>query len=324
MYLSAVRKFYYVNSDYEFKWDSITSYLGNDDNDDDNDKEELVPPNEDTTIEDRPYTRAELKQMFNAAQDIRVKIIISLLSSSGLRHGVLPSLKLRDLEKIDNNKYKYNIYKITAYPKSKKSKYYTFCTPECASLIDSYLEYRKNKGEILKVNSPLIREQFNTKDNLKVNNPKHLTLVTFRSLINDVLTKYTTLRKKLHFDRENNRKVGRNPTMLTHGFRKFFSVECAKSGIYPDYIDLMLGHKLPGVRGHYQKPDIMTLLEGTKDVKGYIAAIDSLTINDENRLLLENTELRQKQKVQELRLSNLEEKFNEWCLKNNLTRITSK
>ena len=258
--------------------------MGNDDDDTNND-------NDDNNNEDRPYTRAEIKQMFNAAQDIRVKIIVSLLSSSGLRHGVLPSLKLRDLEKID----KYNIYKITAYPNSKKFKYYTFCTPECSTLIDSYLyEYRKNKGEILKPSSPLIREQFNTKDNLKIINPKPLTLVTFRSLINDVLTKYTTLRKKLPFDRENNRKVGRNPTMLTHGFRKFFNTECAKAGVYPDFIEMMLGHKLPGVRGHYMKPDINTLLEGTKEVKGYLAAIDALTINDENRLSLQVQELKEK------------------------------
>jgi len=34
LYLSAVRKFYHVNSDYSFKWDLITKYLGNDDIDD--------------------------------------------------------------------------------------------------------------------------------------------------------------------------------------------------------------------------------------------------------------------------------------------------
>ena len=55
----------------------------------------------------------------------------------------------------------------------------------------------------------------------------------------------------------------------------------------------MLGHKLPGMRSHYMKPDINTLLEGTKECKGYIAAIDSLTINDENRLKRENQELKE-------------------------------
>jgi hypothetical protein len=113
--------------------------------------------------------------------------------SSGLRYGAVNILQVGDLEKIE----KYNLYKITAYRKSKKFRYYTFCSPECSTLIDSYLSYRKSKDETLKPSSPLIREQFNTKDKLKVNNPKHLTLVTFRPLINDVLTKYTTLRKKL-------------------------------------------------------------------------------------------------------------------------------
>ncbi len=226
LYLSPLRKFYYVNTDYQFKWDLITSYLGNDDTDDDDD--EYNENNSDLEQQDdRPYTKEEIKQMFDAAQDFRVKIVISLLSSSGLRHGALPILKIRDLKKIE----KYNLYQITAYRKSKKSKYYTFCSPECTTLIDSYLDYRKKQGEQLKGNSPLIREQFNTNDKLKVNNPRHLTPIAIRYMINEVLIKYSSLRKKLKFDYENNRKQGRNSTMLTHAFRKYFTVECAKSGL---------------------------------------------------------------------------------------------
>ena len=117
-------------------------------------------------------------------------------------------------------------------------------------------------------------------------------------MVNDVLIKYSSLRKKLNFDYENRRKEGRNPTMLTHGFRKFFTVECTKAGVYPDLIELMLGHKLPGVRSHYFKPDIETLLEGTREIKGYIAAIDSLTINEENRLQKQVQELKQQDDYQ--------------------------
>ena len=148
LYLSPLRKFYYVNTDYQFKWDLINSYLGNDDTDDDDYNE--VNSDLEQEQDDRPYTKEEIKQMFDAAQDFRVKIVISLLSSSGLRHGALPILKIRDLKKIE----KYNLYQITAYRKSKKSKYYTFCSPECATLIDSYLDYRKKQGEELKGNSP--------------------------------------------------------------------------------------------------------------------------------------------------------------------------
>lgn len=307
LYLTTVRKFYHVNSEYNFKWDLISSYLGNDDTDNDNYKNN----NSDLTAveaqaqeqQDRPYSRTEIKQMFNAAQDIRVKIIISLMVSSGLRYGAVTILNIGDLERIE----KYNLYQITAYRKSKKYKYYTFCSPECTTLIDSYFEYRKSKGEILKPSSPLIREQFNTKDKLKVNNPRHLTLTTFRFLINDVLTRYTTLRKKLTFNYENRRKEGRNPTMLTHGMRKFFTVECTKAGVYHEFVEIMLGHKLSGVRSHYMIPDTQTLLEGTKEVKGYVTAVDSLTINDENRLKLENQNLKQRDDQIDKRFKAIEE-----------------
>ena len=77
-YLVPIRKFYYVNSDYQFKWDLISSYLENDDTDDDDELErEGVEGGE-----DRPYSKEEIKIMSDAAQDIRVKIVISLLSSS--------------------------------------------------------------------------------------------------------------------------------------------------------------------------------------------------------------------------------------------------
>lgn len=99
LYLSAIRKFYYVNSDYNFKWHLITSYLGNDDNDDIYNNNNLDLTEEGEQHEDRPYSRTKIKQMFNAAQDIRVKIIISLLTSSGLRYGAVNILKIGDLEK---------------------------------------------------------------------------------------------------------------------------------------------------------------------------------------------------------------------------------
>ena len=293
LYLSIVKKFYVVNTDYQLKWNLINMYLGNDDTDTDDDDDDAEDPNLEEQ-QDRPYTREEIHQMFNAAQDIRVKLVISLMSSTGVRNGVVNSLKLRDLEKNE----KYNIYKLTAYRKSKKYRYHTFTTPEAANLIDLYLEYRKKHGEQLKGNSPLIREQFPTTDKLKINNPRHLTSRAIRTMINDVLIKYTNLRKKLNFDYENKRKEGKNPTKLTHAFRKFFHTECAKAGVYPDYIELMLGHKLPGVRSHYMIPDINTLLEGTKETKGYIAALDVLTINDENRLSKQVQELQEQDDYQ--------------------------
>ena len=228
--------------------------------------------------------------MLKTATDIRVKIIVLLISSSGIRMGGVPLLKLRNLTKIE----KYNLYQINVYEKSKKSNYKTFCTPECASMIDTYLQYRKHAGEELKPESPLIREQFNAEDKFKVNNPKSIGTGLVKYLVNEVLTKYSALKQKLRYDYESKRKIGKNPTMLTHGLRKYMDTEARKAGVYPDIVEILMGHKLPGVRSHYFKPDIQTLLEGTKECKGYVTAINDLTINDENRLSKQVQELKEK------------------------------
>src|SRR5215217_7354419 len=166
-YFNAIKKFYYVNSDYDFKWSLIKMYLGNDDTDD-----EYEDGNENEILEDRPYNKSEIQTMLKTATDIRVKIIILLISSSGIRSGAIPILRLRNLTKIE----KYNLYQISVYEKSKKSNYKTFCTPECAAVIDTYLNYRKHAGETLRGESPLLREQFNSSDKFKVNNPRPISL----------------------------------------------------------------------------------------------------------------------------------------------------
>jgi hypothetical protein len=79
---------------------------------------------------------------------------------------------------------------------------------------------------------------------------------------------------------------------LTHSLRKYFDTECRKAGVYPDIVDLLMGHKLSGTKKYYFIPDISTLLEGTPDCKGYVNAIDALTINEENILKKENQELK--------------------------------
>jgi integrase len=283
-YLNALKKFYYVNSDFEFKWPLIKMYLGNDDDD----------VEEGGEVEDRPYTREEIKTMLKTATDPRVKIIILLMSSSGMRHGAIPLLRLKDLTKIE----KYTLYQITVYQKSRKYNYKTFCTPECAAIIDSYLNYRKHAGEILKDSSPLLREQFNSLDKFKVSNPKPIGISLVRYLVNEVLIKYSALRQKIPYDYQNKRREQKNPTMLTHSFRKFFDTEARKAGAYPDFVELLMGHKLPGVRSHYFKPDPKVLLEGTNDCKGYRHAINDLTIDESHILSKQVQELKEQDNYQ--------------------------
>lgn len=141
--IAAIKKFYETN-DIDLKWAKIKSYIGK-------------GKGRGGSKKDRPYTIKEISKMLEKT-DQRGKVAILLMCSTGIRVGALSSLKIRNLEKID----RYGIYKITVY-ENEDEEYVTFCTPECASAIDSYLEYRKRHGERpLREDSPLIREELLT------------------------------------------------------------------------------------------------------------------------------------------------------------------
>lgn len=90
---------------------------------------------------DRAYTYDEIQKILNVS-DLRMKVIVLLMASAGLRVGSITALKLRNLEKIES------CYKVTVYEGSKEQ-YYSFCTPESANFINEYLEYRTKNGEKL-------------------------------------------------------------------------------------------------------------------------------------------------------------------------------
>jgi hypothetical protein len=62
-------------------------YLGDDDVEQDNSN----------SNEDRPYTKQEIQTMLKTATDIRVKIIILVISSSGIRLGGIPLPLMEDI-----------------------------------------------------------------------------------------------------------------------------------------------------------------------------------------------------------------------------------
>jgi hypothetical protein len=76
----------------------------------------------------------------------------------------------------------YNLYKITVYENEEEDN--TFCTPQCKSVIDSYLQYRKLHGERLNDDAPLIREQFDINDEIQAAYPKSLTSDTLKKRSN--------------------------------------------------------------------------------------------------------------------------------------------
>ncbi len=105
--------------------------------------------------------------------DLRAKDVKLLMTSTGIRIGSIPALRLKHLEKINN------IYELILYEGS-TSQYFTFCSPESAYYIDAYLQYRTKNCESLTKDSVLIRKQFDIIDLeqiIKKLKPTHRTRV---------------------------------------------------------------------------------------------------------------------------------------------------
>ena len=116
--------------------------------------------NQEERIQIEVYTHEEIKKILDVA-DLTNEIYYFVNGFNRYDALVqLLDLKLKHLQEISD---KERIYKITVYEKSKEE-YYTFCSHECYSIIKSYLDYRKNNGEILDKESFLIREQFDIND----------------------------------------------------------------------------------------------------------------------------------------------------------------
>jgi integrase len=231
-----------------------------------------------TVVEDRPYTREQIKALVDAAP-LRDKCIILLMCSAGLRMGALAYLRIRDITKID----KYQVYKINVY-KKEQEQYETFCTPECANYIDQYLNWRQRLGKKLKPNSPLFRIVFDIATEINV--PKQFTTRGISNIIYKLLDS-TGIRPPTGTRQ-------RTELMQTHGLRKFFKTTCINAGMNPLYSEYLMGHR-SGLTKSYFKPSDMELLEGNDKAFGYISAINDLTINEEHRLT---------KKVNELQLKN--------------------
>jgi site-specific recombinase XerC len=192
-------------------------------------------------VSDRSYTHEEIRKILDIS-DLRMKGIILLMASSGIRIGSIPPLKLRNLEKIDST------YKITVY-EGTNSQYYTFCTPECTDFIDSYLEYRTQNGERLHKDSYLIRDQFDITDLEQVRNKsKGIVLSTVKGLIHSNLVK-SGIRT---VDRT---QYSRKDVAESHGLRKFFTTQMIKSKVTFENRLMMEGHSL-GITDHYARLDV--------------------------------------------------------------------
>lgn len=261
VHIYALQHFYEMNDVDNISWKKLKRFKG-----------EETP-----TYEDRGYSHEEIQTVLSVA-DVRLKPIISLLASGGMRIGALPFLKLKHLTPKDN------CYKIDVYAGTKEH-YYTFCSPESRKYIEQYLEFRTRYGETLNPESPLFRKSFDIEIPEKVRT--NVTALSLSAMEKD-LSKYLE-RVGL---RTVNHEVGgfktRKEIKLAHGFRKFFVTQCLNSKIMREYRILLEGHELEGNDPNYARVTEEELFAE------YEKVIDLLTIDPANRLQKKVTVLQQR------------------------------
>jgi len=276
---SALKHFYFMN-DVRINKEKIGKFLGEP-------KKKNV---------DRGYTPEEIKSLMDIA-DLRFKVVISVLASTGIRIGALSSLKLSHLKK-KGDVYKFTIYENTA------DEYITFCTPECTNYIDSYLDYRTRSGERLKKDSFLIREQFDINDFEQVRKEgRSITKDSMSNILHSLAIK-AGLRKVNH----NYTYRERKPVPLAHGFRKFWMHQAVNSKLNPEIREMLLGRRI-GIASAYFKPTEDEMLDE------YMKAVDNLTINPENRLKRKVTVLQERNDRLDKVLDRLDKLENELGIK---------
>jgi len=222
----------------------------------------------------REYKHEEIQRLLDVA-DERMRAVILLLASAGLRVGSIPALRLRNIEKVTTES-ELSIYKIIVY-EGFNEEYVTFCSVECTAAIDNYLKMREQYGEKLAPNSYLIREQFDVRDPFKISRCKEVNSNTITKKLTD-LAERSLIRQKEVLVKGKIRSTIRKDVPIAHGFRKFFSSQLVEADVKTELRWLLEGHALKGNDSNYVRVSEKSLLEA------YEKGIDNLTIDPANRL----------------------------------------
>lgn len=216
------------------------------------------------------YSHSQIQKMLDIA-DERMRAVILLLCSSGQRIGSLPNLSVSSMKEVGD------LYKITVY-ENELEEYITFCTPECRKIgIDPYLQMRERYGETIDKSSPLIREQFDRKDQFAIPHPRRVKEPALARKLVD-LAEAAGIRTPIQLTEGQMAASVRKDVPVCNGFRRFFSTQLVNANLITEHRWLLEGHNLKGNDSSYVRVSEQAL------VMQYEMAIDYLTISEENRL----------------------------------------
>ena len=170
------------------------------------------------------------------------------------------------------------LYKITVY-ENEPEEYITFCTSECKEKgIDPYLAMRRRYGEVVNNSSPLIREQFDKRDQFSAAHPRQVKVIAIAGKLS-TLAETAGLRTRLESTK--GKPGNRKDVPNCNGFRRFFSTQLVNSDedVKTECRWLLEGHNLKANDSSYVHIDNDQLLAQ------YLKAHDNLIIDQNHKLL---------------------------------------
>ena len=237
---------------------------------------------------DEAYTRELIKKMLEYS-DLRAKIPILFMASSGMRLGGFVGLRDGDIRPIyDEVTGKKLIAAHVVVYKGTDDEYDTFISPEAFSTYQEYRNLRMKFGEVITKKSPILLRRFDISPDGKtaiLDNTKPVALSTVAGIIRTVAYKAGIREVSENYKDRYNIKIA-------HGFRKFFNTTLSnirtKDGrLAIDFIrkEMMMGHALMNIHAleqNYNRADRPKML-----LEDYLKAVPELTISDEERMKVE-------------------------------------
>ncbi|MGH9953921.1 MAG: hypothetical protein ACRD5J_20075, partial [Nitrososphaeraceae archaeon] len=228
---------------------------------------------------DRAPTIEEIQKLVEYP-DRRIKPIVFIMASSGIRIGAWDSLQWKHVAPLVDMDGHVTAARLLVYA-GDTEEYYAFITPEAYKALNEWMDFRASYGEKITKESWVMRDIWQTTN---VNNGARLGLATIPKKLKSSGIKRLLERALWEQGIRQPLRKGekRHEWKAAHGFRKFYKTR-SEQVMKPINVEITMGHNI-GISGSYYRPKEAEVLSD------YLKAVDILTVGNDNMIMKKQVE----------------------------------